>query len=99
MRDGRTVIASIMNSSDRYGDAQKLMTYAFSVLKDAEPAENVYIVRHAPAGQTLSDIQEKQQQAAELAAQQEQNPGAEKAQKTSGQSQDSKDYVPFSPAA
>ena len=36
---------------------------------------------------------------AELAAQQEQNSSAEKAQKTSGQSQDSKDYVPFSPAA
>ena len=100
-RDGRTVIASIMNSSDRYGDAQKLMTYAFSALKDAEPAENVYIVRHAPAGQTLSDIQEKQQQAAELAAQQGQEPSSSAAttQKAAGQSTESKDYVPFSPAA
>ena len=77
------------------------MTYAFSALKDAEPAENVYIVRHAPAGQTLSDIQEKQQQAAELAAQQgqEQSSSAATTQKAAGQSTESKDYVPFSPAA
>ena len=96
-RDGRTVIASIMNSSDRYGDAQKLMTYAFSALK---PTENVYIVRHAPAGQTLSDIQEKQQQAAELASQQttEQTSDASQTENTPSQAVD-KDYVPFTPAA
>lgn len=69
-QDGRTVIASIMNSDDRFGDAQKLMSYGFSVLKPVEPAENVYILRQAPAGQTLSDIKEKQAQAAELASQQ-----------------------------
>lgn len=57
-QDGRTVIASIMNSDDRFGDAQKLMAYGFSVLKPVEPAENVYILRQAPAGQTLSDIRE-----------------------------------------
>ena len=61
-----------MNSDDRFGDAQKLMTYGFSVLKPVEPAENVYILRQAPAGQTLSDIREKQAQAAELASQQKQ---------------------------
>ena len=71
-QDGRTVIASIMNSDDRFGDAQKLMAYGFSVLKPVEPAENVYILRQAPAGQTLSDIKEKQAQAAELASQQKQ---------------------------
>lgn len=101
-RDGRTVIASIMNSEDRYGDAQKLMSYGFSVLKDAEPAENVYILRHAPAGQTLSDIEEKQQQAAALAAQQEQEKtsSSETTQRTDDKSQtESQDYVPFSPAA
>ena len=37
-QDGRTVIASIMNSDDRFGDAQKLMSYGFSVLKPVEPA-------------------------------------------------------------
>ena len=61
-----------MNSDDRFGDAQKLMAYGFSVLKPVEPAENVYILRQAPAGQTLSDIKEKQAQAAELASQQKQ---------------------------
>lgn len=71
-QDGRTVIASIMNSDDRFGDAQKLMAYGFSVLKPVEPAENVYILRQAPAGQTLSDIKKKQAQAAELASQQKQ---------------------------
>lgn len=75
-QDGRTVIASIMNSDDRFGDAQKLMTYGFSVLKPVEPAENVYILRQAPAGQTLSDIKEKQAQAAELASQQKQEAAA-----------------------
>ena len=63
-----------MNSDDRFGDAQKLMAYGFSVLKPVEPAENVYILRQAPAGQTLSDIKEKQAQAAELASQQKQKP-------------------------
>lgn len=52
-QDGRTVIATILNSDDRYGDAQILMKYGFSVLK---PLENVYIIRKAPAGQTLSDL-------------------------------------------
>ena len=61
-----------MNSDDRFGDAQKLMAYGFSVLKPVEPAENVYILRQAPAGQTLSDIREKKAQAAELASQQKQ---------------------------
>ena len=71
------------------------MTYAFSALKDAEPAENVYIVRHAPAGQTLSDIQEKQQQAAELAAQQEQNPGAENAKRRAASHRIRRTTFPF----
>lgn len=52
-QNGRTVIATILNSDDRYGDAQALMTYGFSVLK---PLENVYIIRKAPAGQTLSSL-------------------------------------------
>ena len=41
-QDGRTVIAVILKSEDRFGDAQKLMTYGFSVLP---PKENVYITR------------------------------------------------------
>ncbi len=50
-QNGRTVIAAIVNSEDRYGDAQELMAYGFSVLK---PSENVYVIRKAPAGQKLS---------------------------------------------
>lgn len=57
-------------------------------------------MRHAPAGQTLSDIQEKQQQAAELASQQttEQTSDASQTENTPSQAVD-KDYVPFTPAA
>ena len=56
-------------------------------------------MRHAPAGQTLSDIQEKQQ-AAELASQQttEQTSDASQTENTPSQAVD-KDYVPFTPAA
>ncbi len=68
-QDGRTVIATILNSSDRFGDAQTLMKYGFSALK---PLENVYIMRTAPAGQTLTDVAEKQRQAAALAVTQKQ---------------------------
>ena len=57
-QNGRTVIAAILNSSDRYGDAQALMKYGFSVLK---PLENVYVIRKAPAGQTLSGIEGQNQ--------------------------------------
>lgn len=77
-QDGRTVIATILNSSDRFGDAQKLMTYGFAVLKDKEPKENVYILRNAPAGQTLSGLAEQKRQAA-AAAQQQATPKANKA--------------------
>lgn len=66
-QDNRTVIAVIFNSGDRFGDAQKLMKYGFSVL---QPLENVYVMRTAPAGQTLTEVAEKQKKAAELAAQQ-----------------------------
>ena len=47
--------------------AQKLMTYGFSAL---QPLENVYIMRTAPAGQTLTQAAEMKKKAAELAAQQ-----------------------------
>lgn len=63
---GRTVIAVIFNSSDRFGDAQRLMKYGFSVLR---PLENVYVIRTAPAGQTLTDVAAKQKQAEALAMQ------------------------------
>lgn len=56
-QQGRTVIAAIMNSEDRYGDAQVLMDYGFSVLR---PLENVYIIRKAPAGQKLSASTEEE---------------------------------------
>lgn len=86
------------------------MTYGFSVLKPVEPAENVYILRQAPAGQTLSDIKEKQAQAAELASQQKQETataaastvGAKASAKTAAKADTAKasqPYVPFSPAA
>ncbi len=41
-QDGRTVIAVVLKSDDRFGDAKKLMEYGFSVLP---PKENVYIMR------------------------------------------------------
>ncbi len=59
-QDGRTVIAVILNSQDRFGDAQTLMKYGFDTLK---PLENVYIMRTAPAGQTLSQVAAQKQQA------------------------------------
>lgn len=65
-QEGRTVIAAIFNSGDRFGDAQKLMKYGFSVL---QPVENVYVMRTAPAGQTLTEVAEKKKKAAELALQ------------------------------
>lgn len=55
-QDGRTIVATILNSDDRFGDAQRLMAYGFAVLKDRAPKENVYIMRNAPAGQTLSGL-------------------------------------------
>lgn len=64
-QNGRTVIAAIMNSEDRYGDAQALMKYGFSVLK---PLENVYIIRKAPAGQTLTELGRQQMEQAKAAA-------------------------------
>lgn len=124
-QNGRTVIASIMNSDDRYGDAQKLMTYGFAVLNDensqpanntrtVEPEENVYILRQAPAGQTLTDIKEKQKQAAELAAKAQAATTAPTAEATAtakasaaktaaavktSTAKSTQPYVPFSPAA
>ena len=64
-QNGRTVIAAILNSEDRYGDAQALMKYGFSVLK---PLENVYIIRKAPAGQTLTELGRQQMEQAKDAA-------------------------------
>lgn len=66
-QDGRTVIATILNSDDRFGDAQTLMSYGFSHLKDQAPKENVYIMRNAPAGQTLSGLAAQKQKAAQAA--------------------------------
>ena len=66
-QDGRTVIAVIFNSDDRFGDAQKLMKYGFSSL---QPLENVYVMRTAPAGQTLTEAAEMKKKAAALAVQQ-----------------------------
>lgn len=67
--NGRTVVATILNSNDRFGDAQQLMTYGFQVLKPKAPAENVYIMRNAPAGQTLSGLAVQKQKEAQAAAQ------------------------------
>ena len=64
-QNGRTVIATILNSADRYGDAQALMKYGFSVLK---PLENVYVIRKAPAGQTLSSAEGQKAETPEAAA-------------------------------
>lgn len=56
VQNGRTVIAVILNSEDRFDDAQTLMTYGFQVLQPIAPEENVYIIRNAPAGQTVSGL-------------------------------------------
>lgn len=66
-QNGRTVVAVILNSENRFDDAQSLLKYGFAVLP---PAENVYILRDAPAGQTLTEAAEKQKEGA-LAAQQQ----------------------------
>ncbi len=69
-RDGKTIIAVGLNSDDRAGDATRLMDYAFaqkqeSVMhKSAAPDDGeAYIVRDAPAGQTLRDLVREQQAA------------------------------------
>lgn len=66
---GRTVLATILNSDDRFGDAQTLMTYGFQALKAKRPTENVYFLRNAPAGQTLSGLaaQKAKEEAAKAA--------------------------------
>ncbi|MCH4166417.1 MAG: D-alanyl-D-alanine carboxypeptidase [Megasphaera sp.] len=69
-RDGRTLVAAIMNSEDRFGDAKTLLSYGFQ--HQGQPSkddENVYVVRDAPAGQTLTQIAQSQQKAAELETQ------------------------------
>ena len=101
-RDGHTLVASILNSSDRAGDAAALLTYGFAQLAaPAAPvsaatnataaekaavaasravtqaanaynasadAEEAYVLRDAPAGQTLSQIAAQQKQAAQITA-------------------------------
>ena len=101
-RDGHTLVASILNSSDRAGDAAALLTYGFAQLAaPAAPvsaatnataaekaavaasravtqaanaynasadAEEAYVLRDAPAGQTLSQIAAQQKQAAHITA-------------------------------
>lgn len=62
-RNGRTLIASIMNSEDRFGDAKALLTYGFQKQdQSSSDDENVYVVRDAPAGQTLTQLAQSQQQ-------------------------------------
>lgn len=101
-RNGHTLVASILNSSDRAGDAAALLTYGFAQLAaPAAPvsaatnataaekaavaasravtqaanaynasadAEEAYVLRDAPAGQTLSQIAAQQKQAAQITA-------------------------------
>ena len=101
-RDGHTLVASILNSSDRAGDAAALLTYGFAQLAaPAAPvsaatnataaekaavaasravtqaanaynasadAEEAYVLRDVPAGQTLSQIAAQQKQAAQITA-------------------------------
>lgn len=101
-RNGHTLVASILNSSDRAGDAAALLTYVFAQLAaPAAPvsaatnataaekaavaasravtqaanaynasadAEEAYVLRDAPAGQTLSQIAAQQKQAAQITA-------------------------------
>ena len=67
-RDGKTFVVSVLNSDDRSGDARRLMDYAFSQVKNEAPTEttmsdnaknpddSAYVLRDAPAGQTLTDI-------------------------------------------
>lgn len=66
-RSGRTVIAVILHSNDRFEDAKALMTYGFAELKPTAPKENVYITRNAPAGQTLSGLAAQKQKAEQSA--------------------------------
>ena len=104
-RNGHTLVASILNSGDRAGDAAALLTYGFERLSaPAAAVKNVttattataaekaavaasqavtqtgrasnapadadeaYVLRDAPAGQTLSQIAAQQKQAARIAA-------------------------------
>lgn len=101
-RNGHTLVASILNSSDRAGDAAALLTYGFAQMAvPAAPvsaatnataaekaavaasravtqaanaynasadAEEAYVLRDAPAGQTLSQIAAQQKQAAQITA-------------------------------
>lgn len=74
-RNGHTLIATVLNSYDRSGDVEKLLSYGFSkigetstsaatttdsakasVTKAVISSEEAYVLRDAPAGQTVSDI-------------------------------------------
>ncbi|WP_101912786.1 D-alanyl-D-alanine carboxypeptidase family protein [Megasphaera vaginalis (ex Bordigoni et al. 2020)] len=77
-REGKTLVAAVMNSSDRFGDAAALLDYGFAVLKEkgasgsdfatataGKSDENPYVLRDAPAGQTLSQLAAEQAAAAQ----------------------------------
>lgn len=96
-RNGHTLVASILNSSDRTSDAKNLLTYGFDKLSGKataptaakataavpkttaataastkkspeDDAQQAYVLREAPAGQTLSGIAAQQKQAAQIAS-------------------------------
>lgn len=74
-RNGHTIIATVLNSYDRAGDVEKLLSYGFAKIgvtatsekvaadtkaettaKVVISSEEAYVLRDAPAGQTLSDM-------------------------------------------